>query len=112
MQVAYFHVFAVSPSSVTVVPAGPPGTAYGTSNVSGASGTNVTLTFAGLPGNPSGASYIWYQYGMKVARTTTPSYTITKAQTSQSGSYSVFASAPGTPTNITGNASFTVTITN
>ena len=112
MRVNYVHVYAVSPSSVTVVPAGPPGTDYGTSTVAGTTGSSVTLAFPGLPGSPHGAVYVWYHYGIKAATTTSPSYTITRAQPAQSGAYTVFASTPGTPTDITGSASFTVTISN
>lgn len=112
LRVNYVHVYAVSPSSVTVVPAGLPGTVYPTSTVSVARYRSVKLTFPGLPGNPPGATYVWYLYGIKLATTTIPSYTILDAQVAKAGTYTVFASAPGTPANITGSASFVVTISN
>jgi len=109
LNVDYLHVYAVSPSSVTVVPPGPAGTNYGTSTIAGTSGTGITLTFQGLPGNPSGAVYEWYYNGTAIATTTTPTYTISNALLSQSGTYTVDAWAPGTPP-ITATQSFALTI--
>jgi hypothetical protein len=66
------------------------------------------LTFQGLPGNPTGAIYVWYLNGTAFTTTTTGSYAIANAQIAQSGTYSVYAYAPG---GVTGSQSFTVTIT-
>ncbi len=95
LQVDYVHVYAVSASSVTVVPAGPTGKSLGTAKVSGIAGSNVTFSFAGLAGDPDGAIYVWYRYGIEIATTTTPFFTIDDFQPSQAGAYTVFATAPG-----------------
>jgi hypothetical protein len=76
--------------------------------VPGSTGGTVTLTFQGLPGNPTGTVYVWYYNGTAFATTTSGAYSLANAQTSQSGTYSVYAYAPG---GVTGSASYTVTIT-
>ena len=82
-------------------------TAHGTSTVSDAKGTNVVLTFPGLTGNPSGAVYVWYFDGVALTTTTSGSYTITSPTELQTGTYSVYAWAPG---GVTGSESYNVTI--
>jgi hypothetical protein len=84
-------------------------TAYASSAVAGTGGGMVNLTFAGLPGSPSGVVYVWYLNGTAFTTTTSPTYAITNALASQSGTYSVYAYAPG---GATGSASWNVTITN
>ena len=82
-------------------------TDYAATNVAGTTGTNVVLTFPGLPGSPTGTVYVWYLNGAAFTTTTTPSYTLTSPTASQSGTYQVYAWAPG---NILGTAIYNVTI--
>jgi lysophospholipase L1-like esterase len=103
-----------SSTSATVVIVSPtfsisPQTDYGTTTVSGTTNQSVTLTFPGLTGNPPGAVYVWYLNGTAFATSVTGGYTITNAIPSQSGTYSVYAWAPG---GVTGSATWAVTITN
>ena len=77
--------------------------------MAGTTGGSVTLTFPGLPGSPSGVVYVWYLNGIAFTTTTSGVYTITNAITAQSGTYAVYAYAPG---GVTGSASWNVTITN
>jgi hypothetical protein len=111
---------AGTPATATVVIESPAynstaQTTYGPNSVAGTMGGTVMLSFPGLPGSPSGAVYVWYLNGTAFTTTNAPVYTITNAITSQSGTYSVYAWAPGTGgTNsiITGNDTWNVTITN
>ncbi len=105
---------AGSPSSATVVIGNPTyraaaTTGYRVSSVAGTTDSSVTLTFPGLPGSPSGVVYVWYLNGTAFATTNSPAYTITNAITSQSGTYEVYAYAPG---GATGSDSWRVSITN
>jgi len=105
---------AGTPASATVVIEGTSynntaQTTYGPTAVAGVSGGTVMLTFPGLPGSPSGAVYVWYLNGTAFSVTSAPSYTITNAIASQSGTYAVYAWAPG---GITGNDTWNVTISN
>jgi hypothetical protein len=83
-----------------------------TQTVSGYAGNTVTLTFGGLPNNPSGAVYVWYLNGTAFGTSVTGSYSITNATAAQSGTYSVYAWAPGISGGnpVTGSQSFQVTI--
>ena len=103
-----------SPTSATVVIGSPTynptsGNSFASVNVAGTAGSSVSMSFQGLPGSPSGVVYVWYLGGNAFTTTTTGSYTITNAITSQSGVYSVYAYAPG---GVTGSQSFVVSITN
>ena len=82
---------------------------YGAGNVAGTTGNNVVLTFPGLPGSPDGTVYVWYLNGAAFTTTMTGSYAILNATPAQSGTYAVYAWAPG---NILGMASYNVTIAN
>jgi hypothetical protein len=83
-------------------------TAYGDTPLAGTTGGSVNLNFLGLPGSPTGVVYVWYLNGVAFTTTASGVYTITNAITAQSGTYAVYAYAPG---GATGSASWDVTIT-
>jgi hypothetical protein len=73
-------------------------------NASTAAGSSVTFSAAAT----SGSTYQWQKNGVNISGATSASYTIASAQSSDTGSYAVVASAGGASTT---SASATLTVT-